>query len=287
MASTQISSIPSGSIVRTPQHSLLVLKDGSLRTLRDGDKTWSKRGVRQELPSWASLDDFLAAANPTWWTIDFKYPVGWFTEEIHKQYRERCAALPRGEGYLHASQKVWDETFGVRRQAFLDEIVLPICTKYGLTRAADYNPNEVLFGTAGSPVARTAAEQLFELEPDRTKWADRMWETSGSQHEQFHRHFCALYYRNQSYERRKQAAEAKRLLEKKAAPVVPPLLMPSPPALPLLIAPARVIETPAAAPLAPRAPAENVQISRQQLDLILATGIKKVPDQLWEQLSAC
>ena len=274
MASTQIIA---GSIIRTPHTTALVLKDGSLRALRIDDRTWSKGGVRQEMPTWRDLDDFLKLAQPAWWTVEFKYPKDWFTE-AHRQHRERVIALPRGETYFAASQKVWDETFGARRQAFLDEIVAPICAKYGLTRAADYDPNEVVFGSAGSPAARTAVEQLLEMEPDRTKWADRMWETSGSEHEHFRLRFCALYYRNESYERRKRAEEAKRLLEERKAqattPVVPPLLMPLAP-------------PPPAALLAPRVLATTVKISRQQLDMLLATGIKKVPDALWEQLSTC
>lgn len=276
MASPQIIA---GSIIRTRDTTALVLKDGSLRTLRYGNVTWSKGGVCQKLPSWASLDEFLSRAQPVWWTVEFKYPVGWFTT-AHAQHKERVTALPRDSCYFAASQKVWDECFGARRQAFLDEIVAPICVKYGLTRAADYDPNKMLFGTVGSPAARTAVEQLLEMEPDRTKWADRMCETSSSEHEHFRLRFCALYYRNQAYERRKQAAEAKRLLDerKAAAPAVPPLLMPVAPPPPAALAPA---------PLAPRALATAVKISRQQLDLILATGIKKIPDALWQQLSAC
>jgi hypothetical protein len=272
MASTQSTPvIPAGSIIRTPHSSVLVLKDGSLRALRIDDQTWSKGGERQWMPTWPSLDDFLREAIPAWWTIDFKYPVGWFTD-AHKQHYERVKALPRADGsgtYTQQSQKIWDETFGARRQDFLDQIVAPMAARYGLHRAADYDKNEVCFGTLGSPAARMAEEQMLELEPDRTKWMDRVWAADG-------KFFRTLYYRNQSYQSKKQkemyekqAEEAKRAAAAPAA--VPPL------PLPVAAAPA---------PVAPRQVSSKVKISRQQLDLLLATGIKKVPDELWTALTS-
>lgn len=304
MASTQSTPvIPTGSIIRTPHSSVLVLKDGSLRALRIDDQTWSKGGERQWMPTWPSLNDFLREAIPAWWTIDFKYPSDWFTD-AHKQHNERVKALPRADGtgrYTEQSQKIWDETYGARRQDFLDQIVAPVAARYGLHRAADYDTNEVCFGTLGSPAARMAEEQMLELEPDRTKWLDRMWVSTASAAADG-KFFRMLYNRNQAYQRKKQAKLYKQQAEEAKRTAAVPLPTPQDIArvkqqaeeaglykapavktpVPSLLMPLPVATAPA--PVAPHQVSSKVKISRQLLDLLLATGIKKVPDELWATL---
>ena len=259
-----------GSLIRTPQHTCLAKADGSLKCLRDGDKKWSKDKVRQEMPAWSSLDAFLSETKPSWWMVTFKYPSGWFAV-AHKAHYERLKALPSPDGtgtYTLESQKIWDETFGGRRKEFLYHSVLPFTSHYGLVRAADHDKDQLLFGSAGSPAARMAEEQMLEIEPDRTKWTQRAWAPGGH-------HFSDLYYRNQAYQSRK-ATEA--LKQRAAAPAVPPLLVP-PAAAP----------TPAPLPAPrkayPELPANQTIITRDKLDFLLATGIKKVPDELWATLT--
>jgi hypothetical protein len=139
-----------GSTIRTPSYTLLVRPDGSLRTLREGDKTWKGN----KLPSWTDFDAFLAEKAPAWWQIEFKYPKGWF-DEANRLYRA-------GQSY--------ESTLGAANVKFRAEIISPFVMEFGMKKAPDQFAWLNLYGTEGSPASKTAEQQLREVEPDPAKW---------------------------------------------------------------------------------------------------------------------
>lgn len=143
-------SFPSGSVIRTPTHTLLVRPDGSIRTLREGERTWKGN----ELISWSSFDAFLAEKKPAWWEVNLEYPTDWFKEATE----QRRAGVPD-----HAS-------FGVAHAKYRADIIAPLVEKYDLKKAPDQYAYYHLYGTAGSPASKTAEQQFREVEPDPAKW---------------------------------------------------------------------------------------------------------------------
>ncbi len=296
--------IPTNSIIRTPKYTLLVLKDGNIRVLRDGAHVWSKNKIRQDMPTWPNLDQFLKEASPLWWTIDCTHPVGWFNEmkikfdkQIKEISRDMVVDHPR-------SNIIWKELYDTEEKKLYDQIIAPMVKRYNLVRAMDYpnhEINEITFGTLESPVARMAEEQMLELEPDRAKWETRAY----SQND---KHFYRLYYRNRCYQDRKMIEEKKKA---SATPIAQPSLP-----LPLPIAqaspaireeeyklrvspsgrtiifgppPANIVQqsTPSSASLVPQSVPSSKQkviISREKIDILLAAGVKKVSDELWALL---
>ncbi len=178
-------SFPPTSIVRTPTHTLFVQEDGSLRTLREGNRTWKGN----TLAPWDSLDAFLEAAKPAWWQVKIGYPKGWFSEaqrlhqeriEHQKQYGyaqvAADAARMTEEQRRYQAARSHEKTFGVAHVKFRAEIVAPLVKKYGLVKAMDEQAINYTYGTVGSPASKTAEQQLREVEPDPAKWTT-FWQT--------------------------------------------------------------------------------------------------------------
>jgi hypothetical protein len=170
--------LPTGSKIRASSHTLLVEKGGSLRTLRDGDKTWKGN----TLAPWASLDAFLAEAKPAWWEATIEYPKGYFDEawRLRQEFLNRL----NGPEFVHLTQEQrWSQAsqshkdiFQKAHSKFRTEIVEPFKAKYGLMRAVDQQGTDYTYGTVGSPVSKTAAQRLREVEPDPVKWTT-FWKT--------------------------------------------------------------------------------------------------------------
>ena len=152
---------PSGSVIRTPTYTLLVKENGSLRCLREGERTWRSNGITNAtMPSWKNLDVFLYEQEPEWWQVDISYPKDWFLPA--KQAADE--AVKRGEPCGHI--------YSARHKDFRDQIVNPLVAFYRLMKAADEFPATYKYGTHGSPYSKTA-EQLFrEVEPDPRKWVE-------------------------------------------------------------------------------------------------------------------
>lgn len=236
MASVQLTP---GSLIRTPQHTCLVKQTGELRCLRDGDKTWSKKKVVQEMVEWSNLDVFLTETQPLWWSIELRHPVNYFAQES-REYMERTKSLP-AYTYLAAKDMIRNDIFGRGRTRFYNEFIQPLVTRYDLKKATDMHPNDLIYGTTNSPVGRLAEEQMLESEPDRTKWQEK------ASHD---KHFWSLYKR-------------------------------------YLLTPAAVERVKAMMKAGERASSslQKAAISRDTLDLLLASGAKKVTDELWVQLT--
>jgi hypothetical protein len=165
-------SLPTGSKIRASSHTLLVEKDGSLRTLREGDRTWKGN----TLAPWASLDTFLETVGPAWWEAAIEYPKGYFDEawRLRQDFLNRLngpefAHLTQEQRWAQASQS-HNDIFQKAHSKFRTEIVEPFKAKYGLMRAVDHQGTDYTYGTAGSPVSKTAAQRLCEVEPDPAKW---------------------------------------------------------------------------------------------------------------------
>jgi hypothetical protein len=263
--------IPKNSLIRTPQHTLIVMNEqGNLRALRDGDKTWSKKGVREEMNGWRDLDLFLMETQPAWWSIEFVHPPGWFMEASNL-----CFQRTKHLSWVSNSceiESIRKEIFDPVNARFRDEILTPFITKYGLTRASDYSENELVYGTLSSPVARVAEEQLLEIEPDRTKWSIGVVQKKKG--------FMTLYrrYLNENYRKKFESPKNE---------VSPPASQPS-----------QVIQTTQRFPsdtdsikntvkntiLETLREEDAIIMNRRTLSIILATGIRTIPDALWNYL---
>lgn len=259
--------ILTNSIIRTPQYTLLVLENGNVRALRDGVKSWSKNKVRQEMPTWHDMDQFLNEINSLWWTIDFIYPVGWFNNMKTKYDNLFKDMNSRDYPTLNAT---WQELTAIEEKKFYDQVVSPLVIRHNLARAMDYRNNDNTYGTLNSPAARMAEDQMLELESDRTKWTARAYSQNDS-------YFRRLYGRNRNYKYMKMQEEKKKadaaLSITQASPLPLPLPLPIEQASPAIIA-----------PHSEPSPIEKVKLTRSLLDMLLATGIKKVSHQLWEFL---
>ena len=279
------------SIIRTPKYTLLVLENGNIRALRDGAHVWSKNKVRQDMPTWPNLDQFLREASPLWWTIDCAFPVGWFND-MNIKFENLANTMPTDFQKLDTT---WRESIDAEKKRFYDEIITPLVKRYNLVRAMDYNNNENVFGTLDSPAARMAEEQMLELEPDRTKWTTRAYSQRDS-------YFRRLYNRNRSYTYRKMREEK---VKAAAAPLPLPIAQASPAIreeeYKLRVSPSgRTISfgppptslmPQSAAPsaslmpqIAPSSSKKSVIITREKIDILLAAGVKKVSDELWALL---
>lgn len=150
-------SLPERSIVRTPEYTLLTLKDGSVRALRDHDKKWSKDGVVDDsMPSWQTLETFLEEKKPVWVQVEFALDKALFA----------TASIKYNTAY-----ESWNDAFGEAHRKFQKKIVEPFISKYGLKRAADVDSRTYIYGTYNSPAALTAEQQFREMEKDETKWS--------------------------------------------------------------------------------------------------------------------
>lgn len=150
-------SLPERSIVRTPEYTLLTLKDGSVRALRDHDKKWSKDGVVDDsMPSWQTLETFLEEKKPVWVQVEFALDKALFA----------TASIKYNTAY-----ESWNDAFGEAHRKFQKKIVEPFISKYGLKRAADVDSRTYIYGTYNSPAALTAEQQFREMEKDEKKWS--------------------------------------------------------------------------------------------------------------------
>jgi hypothetical protein len=217
-------SLPEGSIVRSPTYTLLVLGDGSLRTLREGDRTWKEH----TLAPWVSLGAFLEAAKPTWWQAKIEYPKGWFNEahRLMNAFRQDVNAkntLTLVEHYQKL-REYHTKIFADAHAKFRAEIVEPVVKKYGLLRAMDLQGQVgYTYGTAGSPASKTAAEQLREVEPDPEKWTTFWQSMKDPKQKKFYQQLMYRYLLRSTEARKAEVAEAA-----VAAPAAPPAAPPAP-----------------------------------------------------------
>lgn len=229
-------SLPPTSIVRSPAYTLFVLEDGSLRTLREGEKTWNKH----TLTPWASLDAFLEATKPAWWQVKIAYPKWWFSEaqRLHqelithqRQYGYAATAADAArmteEQRAYQAARSHEKTFGVAHVKFRAEIVAPLVKKYGLVKAMDEDAINYTYGTVGSPASKTAEQQLREVEPDPAKWTT-FWQTmKDAKKKKFYQQLMYRYlWRSSEVRKAENAASAA------AAPVPAPTPAPTPPPAP-------------------------------------------------------
>jgi hypothetical protein len=223
-------SLPPTSIVRSPTYTLLVLDDGSLRTLREGNKTWNKH----TLAPWASLDAFLEAAKPAWWQVKIGYPKGWFNE-AQRLHQERIAhqkqygyanmmdeaARMTEEQRAYQAARSHEKTFGVAHVKFRAEIVAPLVKKYGLVKALDQDAINYTYGTVGSPASKTAAQQLREVEPDPAKWTTFWRGLKDPKQKKFYQQLMYRYLWRSTEARKAEEAEAAAAAPAPAAPAAP------------------------------------------------------------------